>query len=102
MNSPEYQEFLSGEGDTKTLQAIVAIVGYEQAGYNYFLPSFSGTSKCRDVVEGLVEAVLYAGKSLDQAYSEALAELRVIWNMLMNSQLKEQLTIVLSQNNNRK
>ena len=76
MNSPEYQEFLLGEGDTKTLQAIVAIVGYEQAGYNYFSPSFSGTSKCRDVVEGLVEAVLYAGKSLDQAYSEALAELR--------------------------
>lgn len=77
MNSPEYQEFLSGNGDSQTLQAIVAIVGYEQADYNYFSPSFPGTSKCRDVVEALIEGVLYAGKSLDEAYAEALNELKV-------------------------
>ena len=76
MNSPEYQNFLSGDGDSKTLEAIVAMVGYEQAEYNYFSPSFSGTSKCRDVVEALVEGVLYAGKSLDDAYREALEALR--------------------------
>lgn len=75
MNSVEYQEFLAGGDDGQTLEAIVAEVGYAQAE-NYFVsPSFPGTSKCRDEVELLVEAILYGGKTLDQAYAQALASL---------------------------
>lgn len=76
MNSAEYQSFLHGDKDSQSLNAIVAIIGYEQNAYNYYSPSFPGSSKCRDVVEGLVEAVMYAGKSIDQAYADALAEVK--------------------------
>ena len=76
MNHPDYQDFLNGEDGDKTLQAIVAEVGYEQSERYYTSPSFPGTSKCRDLVENLVEAVLYAGKSLDEAYQNALNELK--------------------------
>ena len=77
MEHEKYQYFLDGKGQpTRTIQATVAIVGYEQS-QNYFVsPTFPGTSKCRDEVENLVEAVLYAGKTMDEAYATALANLK--------------------------
>ncbi len=76
-NSAAYQSYLDGEGDgTRALAATVSIVGYNQKDIFYTSPSFPGTSKCRDLVESLVDGVLYAGKSIDQAYREALAELK--------------------------
>lgn len=76
MASSEYQSFLDGDGDTRALTATVAIIGYEQSSKYYTSPSFPGTSKCRDEVENLVESILYAGVSLDQAYINALNELK--------------------------
>ena len=76
MDHEEYKAFLDGEGETRTLEATVAIVGYEQSDKYFVSPTFPGTSKCRDEVENLVEAVLYAGKSMDAAYQEALANLK--------------------------
>ena len=76
-NSKEYQAYLDGNGDgTRALAATVSIVGYAQKDIFYTSPSFPGTSKCRDEVENLVNAVLYADISIDDAYNNALAELK--------------------------
>ena len=77
MEHADYKAFLDGDGEaTRTIEATVAVVGYEQASKYFVSPTFPGTSKCRDEVENLVEAVLYAGTSIDQAYAEALNNLQ--------------------------
>ena len=76
MDLPQYQAFLEGNGDTSTLEARVTIIGNEQKDLLYYNESFPGTSKCRDEVENLVEAVLYGGISIDDAYTNAMNNLK--------------------------
>ncbi len=71
-NSLEYNNFLQ-EG---TLNAIAQKIAWEQREYFYAAPSFIGSSNCRDEVENLIEAVLYAGMSIESAYNNALNELQ--------------------------
>ena len=65
-----YKEFIP------TIQSLSTKVGYEQSAYFYTDYAFPGSSKCRDEVGLLIEAILYGGKTLDQAYADAMAELR--------------------------
>ena len=82
-NSKLYDDFLNGityvDGnpvvEDRSLTATVSIVGYDQRDSFYTSPSFPGTSTCRDLVENLIEAVMYANVSIDDAYSAALNEL---------------------------
>ena len=67
---PSYKEFVP------TIQSLSTKVGYEQSAYFYTDYAFPGSSKCRDEVGLLIEAILYGGKTLDQAYADAMAELR--------------------------
>ncbi len=71
-NSLEYNNFLQ-EG---TLNAISQKIAWEQREYFYAPPSFIGSSNCRDEVENLIEAVLYAGMSIESAYNNALNQLQ--------------------------
>jgi len=86
--SQEYEDFLSGKkllldantGEWTTIYepsfiAKTMKVGWEQRNIFYTSPAFPGSSDCRDVVEALVQAVLYGGVSIDQAYEDALDEL---------------------------
>jgi ABC-type glycerol-3-phosphate transport system substrate-binding protein len=41
----------------------------------YTDPAFPGSSSARDGVQLLIQAILYGGKTIDQAYAEALANL---------------------------
>ena len=83
-NSTEYSNFLEGikivDGEPvkeeQSLAAKVSLVGWEQRDAFYTSPSFPGTSTCRDEVENLIEAVLYAGESIEAAYENALNELQ--------------------------
>lgn len=77
MEHEEYQSFLNGDGEaTRTLEATVAIVGYEQADKYFVSPTFPGTAKCRDEVENLVEAILYSNIPVEDAYQTALKNLK--------------------------
>ena len=76
MNSPEYQEFLNGNNGQKSLTAIVTNIALEQENYNYITPAFPDSDKCRQEVGYLLERVLYAGISIEQAYNDAINNLR--------------------------
>ena len=67
---------LSKVKEEQSLAAKVSLVGWEQRDAFYTSPSFPGTSTCRDEVENLIEAVLYAGESIEAAYENALNELQ--------------------------
>ena len=83
-NSTEYSNFLEGKKlvdgqyvqEEQSLAAKVSLVGWEQRDAFYTSPSFPGTSTCRDEVENLIEAVLYAGVSIEAAYDNAIEELK--------------------------
>ena len=82
-NSLEYSNFLEGKKlvdgqyvqEEQSLAAKVSLVGWEQRAAFYTSPSFPGTSTCRDEVENLIEAVLYANVSIEDAYNNAINEL---------------------------
>ena len=82
-NSLEYSNFLEGKKlvdgqyvqEEQSLAAKVSLVGWEQRAAFYTSPSFPGTSTCRDEVENLIEAVLYAGESIEAAYDNAINQL---------------------------
>lgn len=74
-NSPSYNAKISDPA-TRDLFGTVSYVGYAQKDIFYVSPSFPGTSKCRDLVENLINAVLYTDTSLDQAYADALNGLK--------------------------
>lgn len=67
---PQYTPFVA------TLQAKATKVGYEQSAYFYTDYAFPQSSRCRDEVALLIEALFYGGKTIDQAYQDALDELR--------------------------
>ena len=80
-NSEKYDLSLRGYDQNgvyvgQELEDIVSLVGWEQRNNYYTSPSFPGTATCRDQVEYLVEGVLYGGKTIDEAYKKALANLR--------------------------
>ena len=83
-NSTQYSNFLEGKKlvdgqyvqEEQSLAAKVSVVGWDQRDAFYTSPSFPGTSTCRDEVENLIEAVLYGGVSIEQAYNKAIKALK--------------------------
>ena len=79
-NSEKYDLSLRGYDEHgvyvgQSLNNLALLVGWEQR-YNYYTtPSFPGTSTCNDVVENLVEGVLYGAQSIEEAYRHALSYL---------------------------
>ena len=70
-NSLEYNKFLQ-EG---SLNGIAQKIALEQREYFYSAPSFIGSAYCRDEVENLIEAVLYANYNVEDAFNNALDQL---------------------------
>lgn len=87
-DSDEYNDFLTGRrvvldknGELVELFEPTFIsktmkVGWEQRNIFYTSPAFPGSSDCRDEVERLIQAVLYNNVSIDDAYANALKELK--------------------------
>ena len=71
-NSLEYNNFLQ-EG---SVNAVAQKIAWEQRENFYTEPSFIGSSNGRDEVENLIEAVLYAGMTIENAYNNALDQLQ--------------------------
>ena len=70
-NSLEYNKFLQ-EG---SLNGIAQKIALEQREYFYSTPAFIGSAYCRDEVENLIKAVLYANFNVEDAFNNALDQL---------------------------
>lgn len=83
LNSEEYKEHISGiikdeqgnEVEKPNTQQLAQKVGLEQQNWFYTNVAFKGSSLARDNAETIVQAILYSGKSIDQAYQEAIDDL---------------------------
>ncbi len=68
-NSPEYTQFLN----SNSIIARAQKVGWTQQSMFYTSPAFLGSSRARDQVEILIDAVVSNSATVDEAYAAALA-----------------------------
>ena len=80
LTSTAYADHISGKAVDKdgnviykpTTQQLAQAVGLAQADWFFTNVAFVGSSKARDNAELIVQGILYGGKSIDNAYQEAM------------------------------
>ena len=83
LNSLKYIEHISGKmyddrGNViykPNTQQLAQKIGLEQQTWFYTTVAFEGSSLARDEAKLIVQAILYGGKTIDRAYSEAIEAL---------------------------
>lgn len=75
LDSDDYQEFLDTPKDFEKYTSMAANAAYAQVDYMFYDTAFVGSAAAREEVGYAVEAILYGGKTVDQAIDDAIAEL---------------------------